>query len=333
VPTISGVNYTLLSSLCADSSALFPDKSEFFAVPVSEEVPTVLSGFEYTQDTAATPLEIQIDDTIDPQSSRQILEAQLIETGLGDLASDTLDALDIFLYPKTFEFEISQVDNEDELQYGVIDLELELQQPSSVGERQVDVVLVPDIKDEIESQLEPIDLNLEPSVVDFINVIQTIGNLATDQVLAGLLVAIIPAAEPNLAVEAIGAKRFKYLLDCQTLTTFASSLNQLKQGQDFVSYAQEYGVPVSSPITYLTDPVKILDIVDQTEPRLSPAVERLLTGDMFGFFQQLIWAKTKVDIYNSPLAYLALATNVRSYYGGAVPSSRPSREWLKEISK
>jgi hypothetical protein len=53
---------------------------------------------------------------------------------------------------------------------------------------------------------------------------------------------------------------------------------------------------------------------------------------MLGFFQQLIWAKTKVDIYNSPLAYLALATNVRSYYGG-VPSSRPSREWLKEISK
>jgi hypothetical protein len=326
VPTITGANYSLLASLCTDNQKLdLPTEPELFALPAKPEADPVLSSFDYTKDYAATPPEVAVTDTLDPQSSRDALEAQLIETGLGEIATRILSVLDTFVYPPTLKFvtEIVDSDGEEDL-VAYVDY---------TPEEFNSIFIEPNPLDRIERELEPISEDLEPSVLDLINVIQAAGDLGTQQVLAGLLVAAFPQLQPENQIQQVVDRRFQERLDCDSVDLFTTSLNQIKTPADFVPYAQEYGVVAKPALTYITQPETLLDLIDQVEPRLGPAIEQLLTGNLFGFFQQLIWAKTKADIYNSPLAYLALATNVRSYYGGAVPSSRPVREWLKEISK
>jgi hypothetical protein len=316
VPTSTGVNYTLLANLCANNSRL--------ELPLETEL-VVADGFEQTKDNQATPPEVIVIGTIDPQSNRDALEAQLIETGLGDTATAALAALDVLFYPPQLKFNLTIYDPDvaDNAVRYVDYLPEEVYRPE------------PDdpFFDQTERDLQPIDPDLNLSAVDLINVLQAVGDLGTKQVLAGILVAAIPAITPSTQVAQITQARLKYRLDCESLVPLDLSLGQLKSSSDFVNYAQEFGVKATPAITYLTQPVKLLQLTDQVEPRLSPALEQLLDGNLFGFFQQLIWAKTSADIYSSPLAYLALATNVRSYYGGPVSSSRPSREWLKEISK
>ena len=325
VPTASKVNYSLIPSLCANTGKLIPPVTgEGFAVDINNLTP-LISGFEYTQDHPATPLQLAVVGTIDPQSSRDALEVQLIETGLGDTASRVLNTLDTMLYPRRTFFKSLQIDQDepDDLIPGVD------YQPLVEHYEQA----VADSRDATERQLAPIANNFQPNPIDLIEVIQAAGNLPTQQILAGILVAAAPSATPTSEVNKIGTVRILERLDCQSLTATFSDLTEVTAPHLFPAYASKYGVTAASAVNYLIDPAQLLNLVDRTEPKLAPAVERLLTGDLAGFFMQLIWAKTGADIYNSPLAYLALQTNVRSYYGGAVPSSNPAREWLKDISK
>lgn len=327
VPTSTGVNYSLLANLCANNSALsLPLSPEPFAIEkVSSTIPTPLTSFEQTKDYQATPPELLVIGTIDPQSNRDALEAQLIETGLGDVATAALAALDVLFYPPQLEFNLTIIDPDVEdtaIRYvDYLPNEIYTPEPKDV------------FFDRAELDLAPIDSDINLSAVDLVNVLQAVGNLGTKQILAGILVATIPEITPAAQVAAVTQARLKYRLDCESLQPFDLSLGQIKSSADFVNYAQEFGITAAPALSYLTAPAKLLELTDQVEPRLSPALEQLLDGNLFGFFQQLIWAKTSADIYSSPLVYLALATNVRSYYGGPVPSSRPSREWLKEISK
>jgi len=324
VASPTGVNYSLLPSLCADTGALLPPTTgEPYGIILPASNTPLISGFEYTAENPATPLQLIVVDTIDPQSNRDALEVQLIETGLGELASRVLDTLDVMLYPPTTYFETFEVDKDepDNLIPGV----------DYVSAVETTEWRLPNPLDLTERNLQPIASNLNPSVIDLIEVIQSIGNLPTQQIIGGLLVTVSPSTVLR-EVSKISQGRIRELLDCQSLNPYQAALGSLKTSSDFPTYAQSYGILDAQPANvYMQAPNQLLDLIKQTEHRLVPVVEQLLAGNLPGFFQQLIWAKTGADIYNSPLAYLALQTNVRSYYGQAVPSSNPSDEWLKEL--
>lgn len=330
IPTSSGTNYPFFASLCYDRGILIANTEEpnpFNPVSIAPD-PSIeidpfklgfISGLEYTNEIPATSPAIVVDDQIDPQSPRDALEQDLIELGLGRTASTVLDALDRFLYPPTFEY--IQVE---------IDTDVETDNP------EIEIVLDPIVStlDIVQQELQPVSPTLMPSVKDFIEVVQAAGDLATQQILGGLLVAQ-ELTRPAVEVEKVVQRRLSYKLDCESTSGYAQNLaivNSLSPEINFPVYASQYALTVNPSATYTTNPAAILNLLDKTEPKLAPAIERLLGGDLFGFWRQLLWAKTGTDLFHSPTEWVRLNTLTRSYYGGAVPSSHPTREWLKQIS-
>jgi hypothetical protein len=299
IVTNNGTNYSLLASLCLDVGTLIPTGE---LDPLGDTDSTGSTGLDNVVDNPAEPLAAEPTGTLDPQSTRDLLEAQLIQLGLAERAENLIDSLDTFLYPPVFEF-----DDDD------------------------NVVEVVDDRDRSERELDPIAIDLTPSFGDFLNVVEALSDLPAQQLLGGLTVSggLETATAPVARATAI---RYRERLDCQSLTYYQSALQTTATTEDFPTYATSYGIQARPFQEYVDNPIAVVDLLDNVEPRLRPAIERLLIGDLVGFFRQAIWAKAGVDIYYMPRQYLMLQTNVRGYYGGAVPSSNPTRDWQDELT-
>jgi hypothetical protein len=291
-------NYALLAALCAQTDRVKPQGE---TDPIGEST-NASTGYDLVDENPAEPLTAEVVGTYDVQSTRDLLEVQLIELGIADRAGNLLDVLDDFLYPETYEY-----DDDD------------------------NVVLVTDNKDAVEKELDPLEPNSVTNFKDLLKVIETVGDLSVQQVIGGLGVSL-NIDRPAAAVTRATAIRYRERLDCQSLNYYQANLESLTDVGSYRDFGSSYGIELEEALVYVNDPFKLLNILDNIELSLRPALERLLLGDLAGFFRQVIWAKSGVDIYYLPRQYVRLQANVRGYYGGAVSSSNPTRDWQDSLT-